>query len=333
MKHMPYYILFSITLLMGTLMSLSSNHWIYIWMGFETNLMSFIPIILQSSNNQETEAAIKYFLIQALGSSMILLSSMSILVYKYSMFSFNSMLYLLIFSLMTKMGAAPFHFWLPQIMMSVSWITCMLLATWQKIAPIFIILSISSLYMNKLFMIMAVLGTITGALGGLNQTHLRPLLAYSSIAHLGWMIASCSISSFSTILYFLIYSFMTLPIMLLMFMVSSKSNYISSISNMSIPIVLSLMILFLSLAGLPPLLGFLPKWNMIKVMVSQNMLLYITIMIISSLISLFYYLSIFFNLFLNQSKTMLYNKNTNTSSMINMSLISTMTLGMAPLIF
>nr|UOU20220.1 NADH dehydrogenase subunit 2 [Glycera sp. i ZZ-2021] len=331
MKYMPYYSLFSLTLFTGTLMALSSNHWVYVWMGFEINLMSFIPMILQSNSNQETEAAIKYFLIQALGSSFILLSSLSLTFNPFSIFSSNLMAFTLIFALMIKMGAAPFHFWLPQVMSSVSWLSCMILATWQKIAPLFIIVSISSTFSFKFIMVMAAIGTIVGGLGGLNQTHLRPLLAYSSISHLGWMMAASCVSMYTTITYFFIYMLMTLSIMLIMYTNTAKSNYISSMSNLSLTLSISLMILFLSLGGLPPLLGFFPKWIMIKSLVFQNMTTFALIMILGSLISLFYYLSLFFNLFMNNAIEMYKNK-VSSSLMINMSIFSTMTLGLIPLI-
>nr|ALQ78827.1 NADH dehydrogenase subunit 2 [Hemipodia simplex] len=328
---MPYYTLFSLTLFMGTVMALSSNHWIYVWMGFEINLMSFIPMMLHSNTNQETEASVKYFLVQALGSSLILLSSLSIMFSPFSMFSLSAMTLTLLLALMIKMGAAPFHFWLPQVMSSINWISCMVLATWQKIAPLFIIASISTPVASKFLMFMAIAGALIGGLGGLNQTHLRPLLAYSSISHLGWMIAATCISMYTTTTYFMIYVFMTISIMLIMHVASAKSNYISTLSNTSFTLSMSLMILFMSLGGLPPLLGFFPKWIMIKAMVFQNMLMFIMLMVLGSLISLFYYLSLFFNLFLNNSASTLKNK-TSMPLLINMSIVSTLTLGLVPLI-
>lgn len=331
MKYMPYYTLFLFTLFTGTLISLSSNHWIYVWIGFEINLLSFIPIILQSNNNQETEAAVKYFLIQALGSAIILLSSISILLQNFSIFSYNSIIYTLIFALMIKIGAAPFHFWLPQIIIRVKWTTCMILATWQKIAPLFIVITSSSMLTNKLLITIAITRTITGAIGGLNQTHLRPLLAYSSIGHLGWIIARASISALFTLTYFIIYSLMTLTIIITVLLNTMKRNYISSVSNISLTTAYSLIILFLSLGGLPPLLGFLPKWILIKTIINQNILLFISIIIIRSLIRLFYYLSIFFNIFINHAPNIHTNKNS-TSIITNLSLISTSTLGIVPLI-
>nr|ALS46306.1 NADH dehydrogenase subunit 2 [Glycera cf. oxycephala FS21] len=328
---MPYYTLFSLTLFTGTLMSLSSNHWIYVWMGFEMNLMSFIPMILHSNSNQETEAAVKYFLTQALGSSMILLAALSISFSSFSVFSSNLMMLMITFSLMVKMGAAPFHFWLPQVMMSISWTSCMILATWQKIAPLFIIASISSTLSNKFMMSLGAIGAIIGGLGGLNQTHLRPLLAYSSISHLGWMMSATCISMYSTTIYFSIYALTTLSIMLIMYFNTTKSNYISSLTNTSLALSSSLMILFLSLGGLPPLLGFFPKWIMIKSMIAQNMMMFTTFMILGSLISLFYYMSLFFNMYTNYSMEMYKNK-ASPSLMISTTIIATMTLGLIPMI-
>nr|ALS46243.1 NADH dehydrogenase subunit 2 [Glycera unicornis] len=328
---MPYYTLFSATLFMGTLMCLSSNHWIYIWMGFEINLMSFIPLILHNNTNQETEAAVKYFLAQALGSSLILLSSFSLLFHPFSSLPTSLALPTLVFAMMTKMGAAPFHFWLPQVMNSISWASCMILATWQKIAPLFILCSASSVLSNKFVMLTAMTGTLIGGLGGLNQTHLRPLLAYSSIGHLGWMIAATSISLYATASYFSIYSLMTLAIMYTLHSHASKNNFISSMNSISSLSAFSLMVLFLSLGGLPPLLGFFPKWLMIKFMIYQNMLTFLIIMIVGSLISLFYYLSLFFNLFTNSILSSMKTK-LGPSGPLNMSVIATTTLGLIPLI-
>ncbi len=330
MKYMPYYSLFLLTLFSGTIITLSSNHWIYIWIGFEVNLISFIPLILHSSNNQETEAAVKYFLVQALGSSLILLSSLSILFSPFSIFSYNISIFNLIFALLIKIGAAPFHFWLPQVMSRITWTSCIILATWQKIAPLLIMISISCFFSNKIIIILATLRTIIGGLGGLNQTHLRPLLAYSSIRHLGWMIARAVISSISTIIYFLIYSLITLSIILSVSINSSKTNYISSISNISLSFSICLIILFISLGGLPPLLGFLPKWLIIKTLILENIVFFSFIIIISSLIRLFYYLSVFFNIFINHTPSS-GNTPIPKNIIVNLTIISTITLGLVPI--
>lgn len=333
MKYIPYYTLFLITLFIGTIISLSSNHWIYVWIGFEVNLLSFIPIILQSQNNQETEASVKYFLIQALGSSLILMSSLSILLQNFSVFSHNITSIALSLALIIKMGVAPFHFWLPQLIINISWPICVILATWQKIAPLFIITTLSRLIINKFFIFIAVIRTIVGALGGLNQTHLRALLAYSSIGHIGWIIASSILSSLTIILYFFIYSAITVRIIIILNINSTKNNYISSISNTNKVIIITLIILFFSLGGLPPLLGFLPKWVIIKTLVFQNILRFSLIIITSSLVRLFYYLSLFFNIFTNYSSNTFYNKNKRLPSfIINTSIISTLSLGIIPLL-
>lgn len=332
MKYMPHHSLFLLTLFTGTLIALSSNHWIYIWIGLEINLLSFIPLILHRKRNQETEAATKYFLVQALGSSLILLSSLSVLFSSFSILSANLTTYTLALALIIKIGAAPFHFWLPQIILNIRWVSCIILRTWQKIAPLFIIVAgIASLTSSKIIILQAVIRTLIGGIGGLNQTHLRPLLAYSSIRHLGWIIRSSIISTSVTLTYFVTYSLITVSIILICNTFSVKKNYISSFTNLSLPLILSLILLFLSLAGLPPLLGFLPKWLIIKCIIAQRIYIYVIIIILGSLIRLFYYLSIFFNLFLNSSLKMHENK-TNFSIMVPLSIITTLTLGVPPLL-
>nr|YP_009136896.1 NADH dehydrogenase subunit 2 [Goniada japonica]AKE32093.1 NADH dehydrogenase subunit 2 [Goniada japonica] len=304
---MPYYFLFLSTLFMGSIMSISANHWIFVWMGLEINLLSFIPIMFSSMSNQETEASVKYFMTQALGSSFILLSAFSITSMNLHLISPNMWTTMLFMGLMIKMGAAPFHFWLPQVMMSLSWYSCMILTTWQKLAPIFIMLSISSFANSYFITMIAMIGTMIGGIGGLNQSQLRPLLAYSSISHLGWIMMGLSMSYSITFIYFMIYVFTTLPIMYMLNTLSKKSNSMLSIMTINPYLLSILMILFMSLGGLPPFLGFFPKWSMIQIMSMNNLILPSLIMLAGSLMNLFYYLNIFFNLYINSTQNFMFS--------------------------
>ena len=289
--------LFSSLLMLRTFLSLSSSHWLILWLGLELNLLRFIPIIIFSINLQETEGAIKYFIAQAMGSALILLGGI-ILLNAFIPIKWRSIL--IIAGAINKLGLAPCHFWLPNTMAAISWFSCLILSTWQKIIPLIIL---TSLHIHEITFILVIAGAlrrIVGGLGGMNQSALRPLLAYSSVGHLGWIVCTRTISSSSAIIYFISYIFIISPIIILF----SKKNIFSSlqifsISKSKITFQLSAAILFISLGGLPPLFGFFPKWIAIQSLASRNRILLPLILIIGALINLYFYLILSLPIILN----------------------------------
>nr|AIW64803.1 NADH dehydrogenase subunit 2 [Qinlingacris elaeodes] len=291
-------LLFLSTLMMGTILSISSNSWFGVWMGLEINLLSFIPMLTSNKNVMMNESSVKYFIVQAMASTMLLFSILLIQM-KYRM-SWETELIpsmMVSSSLLLKMGAAPFHFWFPEVMGNSSWINCLTLMTWQKIAPMMVL---SYCIQMSMFMFsITILSIIIGALGGLNQTSLRQLLAYSSINHLGWMISSLMVSENVWELYFFIYSLLSLIMILLFKQMNLFSlNQIYSSTNMMSETKFFMFTSLLSLGGLPPFLGFLPKWIVINSLVENNMLTMMTIMVMFSTITLYFYLRISFSAFI-----------------------------------
>nr|YP_010257222.1 NADH dehydrogenase subunit 2 [Teratura megafurcula]QVM19046.1 NADH dehydrogenase subunit 2 [Teratura megafurcula] len=295
----PSKVLFLSTLIMGTLISISSTSWLGVWMGLEINLLSFIPLMSNSKNIMSTEASLKYFLVQAVASSLLLFSLiMMFLMMNISIIMDHDVFLLLISSsLLLKMGAAPFHFWFPGTMEGLNWWNSLILMTWQKIAPLMLISYV--IKMNIFFSLVIVSSIMIGSLGGLNQTSLRKLMAYSSINHLGWMIAAMISGENLWEFYFLIYSFLSASII---FMFNTfqifhiNQNFL--MMNNDPKIKFCLFSLLLSLGGLPPFLGFLPKWLIIQAMAELDYLFIITLMVITTLITLFFYLRITFAAFL-----------------------------------
>lgn len=193
-------------------------------------------------------------------------------------------------SLLLKMGAAPFHFWFPEIIEGISWINSLVLITWQKIAPI-ILLSYTIKYSNYIIIII-IISTLVGSLGGLNQTRLRKIIAYSSINHLGWILRSFLYRNILWIIYFFIYSFISIT--LIYIFNSFKIFYLKQIYsfiNKNLLIKFRLILNLLSLGGLPPFLGFLPKWLIIQYL-RNNYIFLLFFIIIITLITLFFYLRI-----------------------------------------
>nr|ARH55026.1 NADH dehydrogenase subunit 2 [Haliplus sibiricus] len=289
-----YKLLFMMTLMMGKLISISSYSWMGTWMGLEINLLSFIPLMMKKKNPFSSESSIKYFLIQAMTSSIFMFTIIMIMINNNlinNWINFNQCMMMLInSSLLLKMGSAPFHFWFPEIIDGMSWINSLILMTWQKIAPM-MLLSYTMKSTNYIILII-LLSTMIGSIGGLNQTSLRKLLTYSSINHIGWMISSFLINNLLWMIYFMIYSIISITLILIM----NKMNlfYMKQIFMMlNYNIIIKFMILLnlLSLGGLPPFLGFLPKWMIIQYM-SINYIYLILFMIMMTLITLFFYLQI-----------------------------------------
>nr|YP_010442985.1 NADH dehydrogenase subunit 2 [Alloxiphidiopsis emarginata]UTD48935.1 NADH dehydrogenase subunit 2 [Alloxiphidiopsis emarginata] len=295
----PSKLLFFMTLIMGTLISVSATSWLGVWMGLEINLLSFIPLMSNTKNILSTEASLKYFLIQAIASSLLLFSLIMMFLMSNMSSLMNHEVFLLLISsaLLLKMGAAPFHFWFPGTMEGLTWWNNLILMTWQKIAPLMLISYM--IKMNVFFSIIIVSSISIGSLGGLNQTSLRKLMAYSSINHLGWMIAAMTSGENLWQLYFLIYFFLSTAII---FMFNNFQNFHINqnflMMNNDPKIKFCMFSLLLSLGGLPPFLGFLPKWLIIQAMAEMNSLLIITLMVITTLITLFYYIRITFSAFL-----------------------------------
>nr|YP_009487836.1 NADH dehydrogenase subunit 2 [Anopheles nimbus]AWB98927.1 NADH dehydrogenase subunit 2 [Anopheles nimbus] len=291
--------IFFISLIFGTLMTISSNSWLGAWMGLEINLLSFIPLMNDNKKNLLTsESALKYFLTQAFASS-ILLFSIIILMLSYNnnfiqITNFNEIL--ILSTLLLKSGAAPFHFWFPEVMEGLSWLNNLILMTWQKIASLMLI---SYNFIYYFFMFSIILSMLIGSLGGLNQTSIRKLIAFSSINHLGWMLLSMMNNELLWMTYFFIYSLISISIVLLLN--NFKLFYFNQIFNISQSNSIIKFFIFLnllSLGGLPPFLGFLPKWLVIQNLTMMNQFFILTISICLTLITLYFYLRMSYSIFM-----------------------------------
>nr|YP_009654172.1 NADH dehydrogenase subunit 2 [Cypridina dentata]QCG82512.1 NADH dehydrogenase subunit 2 [Cypridina dentata] len=278
--------LFTTTLITGTLMTLSSPSWFSAWMGLEINLLSFIPLLMQTSP-QSTESAMKYFFIQAMGSMIIMF-----MIITPMLMQSNTML---MCALAIKLGAAPFHFWLPHAIKGLSWVNAATLLSWQKMAP----LSLMTFTKNSPAMLILIMASaLMGAWGGINELRIKPLLAYSSMNHIAWLTTLSMTSMTTTAFYLMTYT----TLMFTMFSILHKTNHMAQMwatPRNSLTTMLSLTIL--SLGGLPPLTGFLPKWMALNQIITFSKPIAI-MLVISSTFLLYYYLRITW-ISLAQSKT------------------------------
>nr|AAL66392.1 NADH dehydrogenase subunit 2 [Ostrinia furnacalis] len=286
---------FFFILFFSTLISISSNSWFGCWIGLEINLLSFIPIINNSNNILTSEASLKYFFTQAIASINLLFCIIIKMMFMKNFEMNNTIMIMMNSSLLMKMGSAPFHFWFPNIIEGLSWFNSFILMTWQKISPMILL---SYWYNNNFLILIIILNSIIGAIGGLNQTSIRKLMTFSSINNLSWMMSAMMISENLWMFYFFMYSFLISILCLLFSMINMFFINQLFFFNINYLIKLSLLINFLSLGGLPPFMGFLPKWIIINFMLNKNLYFLTFILIMMSLILLFFYIRILYSSFM-----------------------------------
>nr|AZJ53816.1 NADH dehydrogenase subunit 2 [Sitta europaea] len=288
-------LVFATSLLMGTTITISSNHWILAWTGLEINTLAILPLISKSHHPRAIEAATKYFLVQAAASALVLFSSMTNAwhtgQWDITQLTHPTSCLILTSAIAMKLGLAPFHFWFPEVLQGSPLTTGLLLSTAMKFPPITLLYMTSQSLNPALLTTMAILSAALGGWMGLNQTQTRKILAFSSISHLGWMAIIITYSPKLALLNFYLYTLMTAAAFLTLnsMKVLKLSTLMTSWSKTP---TLSAMLLLtlLSLAGLPPLTGFLPKWLIIEELTKQEMAPTATIISLLSLLSLFFYL-------------------------------------------
>nr|AFP54166.1 NADH dehydrogenase subunt 2 [Neophema chrysostoma] len=288
--------LISVTsLLLGTTITTTSNHWVMAWTGLEINTLAIIPMISKPHHPRAIEAATKYFLVQAAASTLVLFSSM-LNAWSTGQWDITQLTYppshlLLTTAIAMKLGLAPFHFWFPEVLQGTTLTTALLLSTMMKLPPITILLLTSHSLNPTLLTTMSISSIALGGWMGLNQTQTRKILAFSSISHLGWMTTIIIYNPKLALLAFYIYVLMTTTIFLTMNMNNTlKLSTLMSAWTKTPALSTTLMLTLLSLAGLPPLTGFLPKWLIIQELTKQEMTTTATIISMLSLLGLFFYL-------------------------------------------
>lgn len=192
------------------------------------------------------------------------------------------------------MGAAPFHFWFPEVIEGLNWFNRIIILTWQKIAPMILIM-----FTNKTilyFIIIIVIRILISGIQGINQTSLRKILAYSSINHIGWIISAIIVRPTVWAYYFIVYCIISVNIISIFWILNIfyiNQLYISLNQN---PLIKFFFIInFLSLGGLPPFLGFMPKWLLINSLIQTNFYFLAFIITVITLVTLYFYIRITFS--------------------------------------
>nr|BBI56245.1 NADH dehydrogenase subunit 2 [Chaenogobius annularis]BBI56271.1 NADH dehydrogenase subunit 2 [Chaenogobius annularis] len=291
----PYILmLLFFALALGTTITATSSHWLVAWMGLEINTLAIIPLMAQHHHPRAIEATTKYFLTQATAAATILFAGITN-AWLTGQWDLQLMTHpipttMLILALSLKLGLAPLHTWLPEVLQGLDLFTGMILSTWQKLAPFTLLLQIPTAN-QELIVLLGITSTLVGGWGGLNQTQMRKILAYSSIAHLGWMLIILQFAPSLTLLALTTYLIMTSSVFLtLNFNNATNVNSLAT-TWAKAPLLAALTpLLLLSLGGLPPMTGFMPKWLILQELTKQGLPLTAALAALTALLSLYFYL-------------------------------------------
>nr|UXB58693.1 NADH dehydrogenase subunit 2 [Platichthys stellatus] len=279
---------------LGTTLTFASSHWLLAWMGLEINTLAIIPLMAQHHHPRAVEATTKYFLAQATAAATLLFASTTN-AWLTGQWDIQQMTHplpttMVVIALALKIGLAPMHSWLPEVLQGLDLTTGLILSTWQKLAPFALLLQIQTTNPTPLIII-GLLSALVGGWGGLNQTQLRKVLAYSSIAHLGWMMLILQFSPLLSLLALLTYFTMTFSAFLIFKVNKATTVNALAISWAKTPALTALApLVLLSLGGLPPLTGFMPKWFILQELTKQGLPALATVAALTALLSLYFYL-------------------------------------------
>nr|YP_004464934.1 NADH dehydrogenase subunit 2 [Danio dangila]BAK22914.1 NADH dehydrogenase subunit 2 [Danio dangila] len=337
----PYVLMILLSSLgLGTTLTFASSHWLLAWMGLEINTLAIIPLMAQQHHPRAVEATTKYFLIQAAAAAMILFTSTTN-AWITGQWDINSMPNpttnaAIMLALALKIGLAPMHFWLPEVLQGLDLLTGLILSTWQKLAPLALFIQAAQTTDSTLLMILGLMSSLIGGWSGLNQTQLRKILAYSSIAHMGWMIIVMQYAPQLTMIALGTYIFMTSAAFLTLKMLSATKISTLTMTWPKNPTLAAITILtMLSLGGLPPLTGFMPKWLILQELTKQSLPATATIMALTALLSLFFYLRLCHAMMLTTSPNTINStphwRTKTTQTLLPLTTATVITMGLLPM--
>ena len=316
----PILILSSI---LGMMVMISSNDLIVFYMGLELQSLSLYVLASFNKNNLlSTESGLKYFILSALSSGLLLYGCS--LIYGFSgstnfvqiSQNINANQYTLTFGIVFilvglafKISAVPFHMWAPDVYQGSPTPVTLFFAILPKVAALTVLIKILYIpfldLMDKWQMIvifLSIASMIFGAIAAIGQKNLKRLIAYSSISHMGYTIAGLSTGTNegiqSSIIYISIYVIMNLGFFCCLLMLRRDGKYYETVEDMSglsknHPILsFSLLLILFSLAGIPPLAGFFAKFYVFMAVIKNEMYFLAITGLLSTVIAAFYYLRI-----------------------------------------
>ena len=323
------FLLFVLFATLGSFILISSNNFLTAFIGIELQSLSlYLMAAFNTKNLESNEAGIKYFSLGAL-SSGFLLFGISMVYFDNSSIQFSEIehvshfteigLALILIALFFKVSAAPFHIWTPDVYQGSPTISVLFFATLPKFASLiflfrfFLEMDISS-YPSLLFIFktVCILSLLIGAYGAITQTVIKRLLAFSSINHIGFILLSILSFKFLSqgifffyLLIYLVTNFGVFSVLLTLRNSSGELKLISDLSGLKThnkTKAIALLVLFFSLAGIPPFAGFFAKFFILSASMNEGLIYLSLIAVLSSVIAAFYYLRVIKNMFFNEGE-------------------------------
>ena len=318
---------------LGMLIMISSNDLIVFYMGLE--LQSLALYVLASFNRDQlksSEAGLKYFVLSALSSGLLLYGCS--LIYGFTGSTnfnliadkLNSNEYALTFGIVFilvglafKISAVPFHMWAPDVYEGSPTSVTLFFTMVPKIAALTVFIRFLYVPFLNLFdqwqmilIFLSIASMLFGAIAAIGQTNLKRLIAYSSIGHVGYALAGLATGTNdgiqSSVIYITIYILMNLGFFSCLLMIKRNNEYYEDINDLSglsknHPLLaLSLLIILFSLAGIPPLAGFFAKFYIFKSVLEQSMYFLAIVGLLSTVVAAFYYLRIIKIIYFDKEK-------------------------------
>lgn len=281
-----------LTLVISTILCFLINSWVSIWVILEVNTLSFCCLIKSHSTKkkQVTEARMKYFIIQSISSSILIFSIVS---FKFQINLTNLLMFFGVTALIIKIASSPFHQWFVNILkVSENW-NRTLLITWQKLAPVFLVI-----YQLKVLIYpFIVLSVIVGCLSQINKITFIEILGFSSIFNLRWILLAISVNRKLLVVFSIIYWG---SVGIVIFIITKSQINRVSTENLKITKKFVYFTVMINLAGIPPLAGFLAKWLVFREALKTNIITLVTVLLTIRSINLFIYLR-FINLILTKT--------------------------------
>nr|WJR82413.1 NADH dehydrogenase subunit 2 [Rhipicephalus microplus] len=293
------------------LISLSSNSWFIYWLMMEMNMMSFIPL-MNNYKLKNLNAMITYFVVQAFSSSLFFISA-----FQYNMMQIEFFLFLINVSILIKLGMIPFHLWLISISEMLHFNSILILLTMQKIIP----LLIAEKFMNNSLIPLFTMSTFFASFLAMKHKLMKKILIFSSISHQGWILCLLVKKFNFWIAYLMLYFIIFFNIIKIFnkHSIIFFSDFMKK--KMKTEIKIKMIMLMMSLGGMPPFLGFFMKIVSIYLLMSLN-LIFIFMLILSSLLNLFFYMRMIIPLFFINLKFFTWNNIfLNKNIYMNMNLI------------
>ncbi len=317
-----YPILFLCSVL-GMMIMMSSNDLIVFYMGLELqSLALYVLATFDRDQKKSSEAGLKYFVLSALSSGLLLYGCS--LIYGFSGSTnfdiianqLNSNSYALTFGIVFilvglafKISAVPFHMWAPDVYEGSPTSVTLIFTMLPKIAALTVFIRfLYTPFFNlidqwqSIIIFLSIASMLFGAIAAIGQTNIKRLIAYSSIGHMGYVLAGLATGSNegiqSSIIYMSIYIIMNLGFFSVLLMLRRNNQYYEDIKDLSglskhHPLLsLSLLLILFSLAGIPPLAGFFAKFYVFKSVIEQSMYFLAIVGLVTTVIAAFFYLRI-----------------------------------------